>query len=50
MSKQETVTVKIPKVTANFIQKQKWFELYDNLTDFVMEGVRQRMETWMRLK
>jgi len=48
MSKEEFATVKIPKVTANSIEKQPWFKLYHDLDDFVMAAVRHKMESWMR--
>ena len=48
MSKEEDVTVKIPKATADFIDKQEWFKLYRDLDDFVMDAVRHQMERWMR--
>lgn len=44
----EDVTVKIPKAMANFIRKQEWFKLYDDLDEFVVDAVRHQMETRMR--
>ena len=41
MSEQETVTVKIPKATANYIRSMEWLKFYDGLDDFVTEAVRE---------
>ena len=48
MSKEEDGEVKIPKAMADFIRKQEWFKYYHNLKDFVLDGVRLQMESWMR--
>lgn len=44
----EGVKVKIPKVVADFIRKQEWFKLYNDLEDFVVDAVRRQVERWMR--
>ena len=43
----EDVTVKIPKAMADFIRKQEWFKLYDDLDEFVVDAVRHQMEKRM---
>ena len=43
MSEQEDVEVKIPKAMADFIRKQKWFKLYTDLEEFVIDAVRHKM-------
>lgn len=48
MSKEETVTVKIPKALVDDIPKREWFKLYHDLEDFVVDAVRHRKEAWMR--
>ena len=45
--KLETVEVKIPKAMADFIHKQEWFKLYDDLDEFVVDAVRHQMERLM---
>jgi Arc/MetJ-type ribon-helix-helix transcriptional regulator len=40
-------TVQIPETTADFIEKQPFFRLYNDLDDFVMDAVRKQLEKLM---
>lgn len=48
MGKEETVTVRIPKVIADYVQKQPWFKLYHDLDDFVTAATRNEKEGWQK--
>jgi len=46
----ENVTVRIPKATADHVQKQPWFKMDCSLEDFVKEATREHLLKLMRIE
>lgn len=42
--KEKTVEVTLPIAMTDYIRTRKWFKLYNDLEDFIIDAIRHRME------